>query len=69
MAKDYKLVEDRSDPRFLSRRGVAIYLNNVKVGSIGVIHPEVLANYELLYPVSALEIDFDPLFSHFKGTQ
>lgn len=69
MHEDYKLVEDEQDPRFLTRRGVAIMLKGVKVGSIGVLHPEVLGHFELMYPVSALELDFDPLFDHFKSTQ
>jgi phenylalanyl-tRNA synthetase beta chain len=59
MHKDYKLVEDPEDPRFFTRRGVSIQLNGKKIGSMGVIHPEVLSNFELKYPVSALEIEFD----------
>ena len=41
-------------------------LRGVKIGSVGVIHPEVLYNFELKYPVSAMELNFDALFSHFK---
>lgn len=63
---DYKLVEDREDPRFLTGRGVSILLHDKKIGSMGVFHPEVLGNFELKYPVSALEIMFDPMFDHFK---
>lgn len=69
MQADYKLVEDPEDSRFLTRRGVAILLKGKKIGSMGVIHPEVLGNFELKYPVSALEIDFDPMFDHFKSIQ
>jgi len=65
--KHYKLVQDDSDPRFFPTRGVSVLLNGAKVGSIGVIHPEVLGNFELKYPVSALELDFDALFEHFKN--
>ena len=67
MQKDYKLVEDTEDVRFFTRRGVSILLNGNKFGSMGVIHPEVLNNFDLKYPVSALEIDFEPMFDHFKG--
>ena len=67
MQKDYKLVEDTEDVRFFTRRGVSILLNGQKIGSMGVIHPEVLNNFDLKYPVSALEIDFEPMFDHFKG--
>ena len=69
MQKDYKLVEDTEDVRFFTRRGVSILLNGKKIGSMGVIHPEVLNNFDLKYPVSALEIDFEPMFDHFKGVQ
>lgn len=38
-----------------------------KIGSMGVLHPEVLNNFELKYPVQTLELDFDALFTHFKS--
>jgi len=44
-------------------------LKGKKVGSMGVIHPEVIGNFELKYPVSALEIDFEPMFEHFKNVK
>lgn len=67
MGADYKLVEDCEDPRFLTGRGVSIMLNDKRIGSMGVLHPEVLGNFELKYPVSAIEINFDPMFDHFKS--
>lgn len=69
MQKDYKLVEDPQDPRFFTNRGVSIMMHGKKIGSIGVLHPEVIGNFELKYPCSCLEIEFDPLFDHFKGTK
>lgn len=69
MSIDYKLVEDNDDVRFFSRRGVSILLKGKKIGSMGVLHPEVIGNFELKYPVSALEIDFDAMFAHFKNVQ
>ena len=69
MLTDYKLIEDSDDSRFFTRRGVSILLKGKKIGSMGVIHPEVLGNFELKYPVSALEIDFDGMFDHFKHIQ
>ena len=44
-------------------------LGGKKIGSMGVLHPEVIGNFELKYPVSALEVDFDAMFNHFKGIQ
>lgn len=30
------------------------------VGSFGVVHPEVLDNFEMAFPVSALEMTLEP---------
>jgi len=65
--RDYKLVEDNEDVRFFPTRGFSVLLNGIKIGSIGVIHPEVLGHFELKYPVSAVELDFDAMFTHFKA--
>ena len=65
--RDYQLAEDESDPRFFPMRGFSVLLRGTKIGSVGVLHPEILANFELKYPVSALELDFDPLFEHLKN--
>lgn len=67
--KHYRLVEDKDDPRFLPTRGFAVMLQDKKVGSVGVLHPEVLGNFELKYPVQTIELEFDALFSHFKSIQ
>ena len=64
-----KLVEDDKDARYFTRRGVSILLGGKKIGSMGVLHPEVIGNFELKYPVSALEVDFDAMFNHFKGVK
>ncbi len=69
MSVDYKLVEDDQDARYFTRRGVSILLGGKKIGSMGVLHPEVIGNFELKYPVSALEVDFDAMFNHFKGAK
>lgn len=34
---------------------------DIKLGSLGILHPTVLANFELTRPASALEIDVEPL--------
>jgi phenylalanyl-tRNA synthetase beta chain len=38
-----------------------IYLNNIKIGEIGEIHPEVLLNFKLEFPVSAFELNLQKL--------
>lgn len=65
----YTLHEDDNDARFLPSRGVEIRLNGKKIGSMGILHPEVLLNFELKYPVTAIELDFDPLFDHLKAAK
>ncbi|ORY24670.1 putative phenylalanyl-tRNA synthetase beta chain [Naematelia encephala] len=34
---------------------------DIVIGSVGILHPTVLANFELVRPCSALEIDVEPL--------
>jgi len=36
----------------------------VKVGVFGIVHPEVLSNYDLKHPVSALELDLEPFLAN-----
>lgn len=69
MKKDYSLVEEPQDPRFFTRRGVSVLMHGKKVGSIGILHPEIMGNFELMFPVSCVELDFEPLFEHFKGSK
>ena len=39
------------------------------VGAFGVVHPEVLKSYEIVYPVAALEINIEPCcFDQFYKT-
>ena len=33
----------------------------INVGSFGVVHPDVLKNYEIIYPCTVCEIDLEAL--------
>lgn len=33
----------------------------ISIGTFGILHPEVLGNFDVLYPSSALELDMEPL--------
>ncbi|KAJ2726524.1 phenylalanine--tRNA ligase subunit beta [Coemansia sp. Benny D115] len=61
----YYLVEANA-PTYLSGRNANVmYVSGagaepINLGTIGVIHPEVLVNFELNYPVSAFEINIEP---------
>ncbi|EGD83002.1 phenylalanyl-tRNA synthetase subunit beta [Salpingoeca rosetta] len=49
------------DPAFLGELGAAdIVYNGARVGVLGVVHPEVLQNFDLRYPVSAFELAVHP---------
>jgi len=58
--KDYHL-QPCNDPTFFAGRQAEIISHGHNVGIMGIIHPEVLKNFELKYPVSALELDFELL--------
>ncbi|OMH84645.1 Phenylalanine-tRNA ligase beta subunit [Zancudomyces culisetae] len=46
---------------YLPKRGAHIvYNDNVVLGSIGILHPNVLGNFSLEYPVSTFEINIEP---------
>lgn len=59
--KNY-LLTPKDYPYFISGRSAEILINNKAIGVIGEIAPQVLENWNLRMPVSALELDFDSLF-------
>lgn len=38
----------------------AVYAKGERVGEFGIVHPEVLAAFDIPFPVSALEINLEP---------
>ena len=55
---DYNVKPSKS-PSFIDGRYGEIYLKNVVIGEIGEINPEVLLNFKLEFPVSALEVNIE----------
>lgn len=49
-----------ADPAFFPGRSADIYLNDKKVGVMGVIHPDVLGHYHIPFACAALEINIEP---------
>ncbi|KAJ2629761.1 phenylalanine--tRNA ligase subunit beta [Coemansia sp. RSA 1290] len=51
-------------PMYLPGRSAKVMLNEngntVELGTIGIVHPEVLFNYELKMPISTFEINIEP---------
>lgn len=37
-----------------------VYAKGERVGEFGIVHPEVLAAFDIPFPVSALEINLEP---------
>ncbi|XP_074603207.1 phenylalanine--tRNA ligase beta subunit [Brevipalpus obovatus] len=51
------------DPRFLAGRCASIIFRGKRIGTLGVLHPEVILNFSLTMPCSALEIDLEPFLA------
>ena len=66
--KDWYLVEHKQDEdkKYFDMRGANVMLSGKKIGTIGVLHPEVIHNFELKNPVSLMELDFPPVWNFFK---
>lgn len=54
----YTLVSS-SNPMFIDGRGADILVDERPIGHFGEIHPEVIANNELGYPVISFEVDLE----------
>lgn len=54
-------IRGNSNPKFLEKRSAEVVLDGRVIGSIGVLHPQVVLNYELREPCSALEITIQNL--------
>jgi len=52
--------ETCEDGAFFPGRRAAVWKGETRIGSMGWVHPEVLKNFGLTYPCSALELDVEP---------
>ncbi len=48
------------DETFFEGSRADIYLDGQKIGVFGVVHPQVLSNYEIPFPCVALEMTLEP---------
>jgi phenylalanyl-tRNA synthetase beta chain len=58
-------IEGHDEPTFFPGRSAIVKYrasdgNVVQIGSFGILHPEVLAHFEINYPGSAVEINLEP---------
>ena len=49
------------DPRFIPGRSAEILVNDIPIGIFGEIHPEVLENFDIPYPVVAAEVKINEI--------
>lgn len=56
-------LESASNPSFLEGRVGTILVNENEVGTIGEVHPQVIENWKLEHPVTAMELDLTTLFT------
>jgi phenylalanyl-tRNA synthetase beta chain len=62
----YTVEPTEAIPSFFPQRGAQIVLQHSDgssrvLGSMGALHPEVLANFDIAFPTSILEINIEPL--------
>lgn len=48
------------DPTYFPGRQADVYYNGKVVGTFGILHPEVVANFDIVNPCSAFEICVEP---------
>lgn len=57
--KGYYIEAAHDDGAFLPGRCASVVYNGTRIGNIGILHPDVLKNYDLGHPASALEINIE----------
>lgn len=59
-SKDGYFLRSYDDPAFFSGRCAEIIAKGRQIGVLGVLHPEVLTNFDLVMPCAAVEINIEP---------
>ena len=57
----YELIQKRNEPTFFPGRQATIVRNEKEIGVFGIVHPEVLKEFDIVNPVSVLELELEPL--------
>ena len=55
-------IKEQDHPSFIEGRCGKIMVGKKEVGFLGEISPQVLENFELGFPVAALELDLSEIF-------
>ncbi len=59
-------VEETDHPSYIAGRAANILINKKVIGVLGEIHPQVLTNWEIIVPVTALELNLETLYENIK---
>lgn len=59
LKKGYYILSVEDESTYLPGRCAVIIYNGQRIGHLGIIHPEVLINFELNHPASALELNME----------
>jgi len=54
------VIRPTDDPTYFPGRCAQIICRGQCIGKIGVLHPEVISNFDLSLPCSAFEINIEP---------
>eukprot|EP01015_Nassula_variabilis_P002027 TRINITY_DN1109_c0_g1_i2.p1 TRINITY_DN1109_c0_g1~~TRINITY_DN1109_c0_g1_i2.p1 ORF type:complete len:201 (+),score=48.78 TRINITY_DN1109_c0_g1_i2:156-758(+) len=58
-------IKQSEDSTFFPERQAYILFRNKPIGIFGIVHPEVLGNFECHFPTSLVEINIEPLIEYF----
>ena len=58
-------IQPSEDPTFMPGRQANVIFKGEVVGIFGVIHPQVLLNFEWAFPTSIIELNLQPLINGF----
>eukprot|EP00227_Mantoniella_beaufortii_P009897 CAMPEP_0197580416 /NCGR_PEP_ID=MMETSP1326-20131121/4211_1 /TAXON_ID=1155430 /ORGANISM="Genus nov. species nov., Strain RCC2288" /LENGTH=596 /DNA_ID=CAMNT_0043144159 /DNA_START=57 /DNA_END=1847 /DNA_ORIENTATION=+ len=56
-------VKEANEPTYFPGRQAYIMRGGVKIGVFGIVHPDVLAKFDIVNPCSILELDLEPLMT------
>ncbi|KAI9366740.1 hypothetical protein DFJ73DRAFT_805348 [Zopfochytrium polystomum] len=57
---DGHYIKESTNATFFPGRRADVFYQNKIIGTFGIVHPEVINNFEFQYPTSALEINLEP---------
>ncbi|MBT4539826.1 phenylalanine--tRNA ligase subunit beta [Candidatus Woesearchaeota archaeon] len=60
-------VKEFNHPSFILGRSGKVIMDNEEIGIIGELHPQVLTNWDVLTPTTALEINIEKIFRKIKN--